>query len=161
MTVPAPSPAAPPHDLALYGALWALAFAHTPDLREGKMIGSPALFIGRRMAACVLGAYRAPFAPPRNRDPLHIFPRHILASRDWLATFWADLQGWHGPAALIWPENDIAFRARELARWRALWPDAPVRTIPRCGHFLWEDAPADSIAALRKLLADRRTRLAP
>jgi len=100
----------------------------------------------------VMAAYRAPFAPPRSREPLHIFPRHILASRGWLAQLWADLQGWTGPAALVWPENDIAFRRKELARWRTLWPDAPVKKIPRCGHYLWEDAPAESISGLKSVL---------
>lgn len=47
---------ATPHDMALYGALRALAFISTPDLREGRMFGSPSLYVGRRMAACVLGA---------------------------------------------------------------------------------------------------------
>lgn len=103
--------------------------------------------------AAVMAAYRAPFAPPRDRAPLHVFPRHILAARDWLATLWSDLEGWQGRAALIWPENDIAFRDRELARWRTLLPAAPVRTIARCGHFLWEDAPEESVAALREMLA--------
>jgi len=101
----------------------------------------------------VMNAYRAPFVPPRSREPLHIFPRHILASRDWLSELWTGLQHWRGRAAFIWPENDIAFRDRELSRWKALWPDAPVRIIPRCGHFLWEDAPEESIAALRDMLA--------
>lgn len=102
-----------------------------------------------RPAPAVMAAYRAPFAPPRSREPLHLFPHHILASRDWLAQLWADLQGWQGRAALVWPENDIAFRGKELARWRSLWPEAPVRTIPRCGHFLWEDAHDEALAAIR------------
>jgi haloalkane dehalogenase len=101
----------------------------------------------------VMEAYRAPFRPPRDRTPLHVFPYHILASRDWLAQLESDLRHWHGPAAFIWPENDIAFRAKELSRWRRLWPDAHVQTIPRCGHFLWEDAPAESTAALSLALA--------
>jgi haloalkane dehalogenase len=105
-----------------------------------------------RLKADVMAAYRAPFVFPRSRDPLYLFPRNILASRVWLAKLWEDLQGWHGPAGLIWPENDIAFRARELARWQSLWPGAPTRTIPRCGHFLWEDAPAESSAALLDLI---------
>lgn len=103
--------------------------------------------------AAVMEAYRAPFARPRSRAPTHIFPHHILASGGWLADLWTELQDWRGPAALIWPENDIAFRDRELARWRAIWPEVPVRTIPQCGHFLWEDAPEESIAALQDLLA--------
>jgi haloalkane dehalogenase len=100
----------------------------------------------------VMEAYRAPFRPPRDRAPLHIFPHHILASRDWLARLETDLRTWQGPAAFVWPENDIAFRARELTHWRRLWPHASVTTIPRCGHFLWEDAPQDCVSALAQIL---------
>jgi haloalkane dehalogenase len=96
----------------------------------------------------VMAAYRAPFTPPRERAPLHVFPHHILASRDWLARLEAELAGWRGDAAFVWPANDIAFRRKELARWRRLWPQARVTTIARCGHFLWEDAPQESTAAL-------------
>jgi len=48
--------AALPHDMALFGALRALSVAATPDLREGRMFGCPAVYVGRRMAACVLGS---------------------------------------------------------------------------------------------------------
>lgn len=44
------------HDMALYDAMRALAVAQTPDIRDGRMFGAPAVYIGRRMAACVLGA---------------------------------------------------------------------------------------------------------
>jgi|GEM_PF-3129940 len=90
----------------------------------------------------------APFAPPRDRAPLHVFAHHILASRDWLAQLETELAGWRGEAAFVWPDNDVAFRRKELARWRRLWPHVAVTTIARCGHFLWEDAPLESVAAL-------------
>lgn len=51
-----PAPSRPAHDQALYRTLRALAFAVSPDIREGQMFGAPAVFVGRRMAACVLGA---------------------------------------------------------------------------------------------------------
>jgi len=99
-------------------------------------------------APAVMAAYRAPFAPPRDRAPLHVFAHHILASRDWLAQLETELAGWRGEAAFVWPDNDVAFRRKELARWRRLWPHVAVTTIARCGHFLWEDAPLESVAAL-------------
>ena len=101
-----------------------------------------------------MAAYRGPFAPPRARSPLHVFPRHITASRDWLASLYRDLSGWQGSVAFIWPCNDIAFRQKELDRWRQLWPQATVEKIDRCGHFLWEDAPAQSIECLKRALGD-------
>jgi haloalkane dehalogenase len=103
-------------------------------------------------SAEVMQAYRAPFRPPRDRTPLHVFPRHILASRDWLAQLETELNAWRGEAAFVWPENDIAFRLQELTHWRQMWPHARVTTIPRCGHFLWEDAPLDSLMALTRML---------
>ena len=102
----------------------------------------------------VMAAYRAPFAAPRDRAPLYVLPQHILASRDWLARLETDLIRWRGPAAFVWPENDIAFRRKELDRWRRMWPEARVTTIARCGHFLWEDAPEESTAALLQSLND-------
>jgi haloalkane dehalogenase len=107
-------------------------------------------------SAEVMAAYRAPFAAPRDRTPLHVFPKHILASRGWLAELERDLLGWSGPASFIWPQNDIAFREKELSRWLRLWPHAGVRRIANCGHFLWEDAPEESVDLLRDALAQER-----
>lgn len=50
-----PAPQRPAHDMALFAALRALAFSLAPDLREGRMFGSPSILVGRRMAGCVLG----------------------------------------------------------------------------------------------------------
>ena len=41
-------------------------------------------------------AYRAPFAPPASRRPLHVFPRHILRSKPWLATIERRLEASRG-----------------------------------------------------------------
>jgi haloalkane dehalogenase len=100
----------------------------------------------------VMQAYRAPFDPPRMRTPLSIFPAQILGARDWLGALAGDLEVWTGPASFLWPDDDIAVRARELARWQKMWPHATAESIPRCGHFLWEDAPDDAVSALRKAL---------
>jgi haloalkane dehalogenase len=114
----------------------------------------PPTSMGRgRPSPEVMHAYRAPFAPPRSRVPLHTFaPQHPrlggLARRPRTTPVVVD-----GQAAFVWPDRDIALRSKELARWRTMFPDAPVREIERCGHFLWGDAPEDSIRALRELLA--------
>ena len=98
--------------------------------------------------AVTLRAYRTPFDPPAPRRPLHIFPRHILQSKHWLAEIERGLEGFSGQVAFIWPENDIAFRRQELERWQKLLPRAQVTKIENCGHYLWEDACAESLAAL-------------
>jgi len=100
----------------------------------------------------VMAAYRAPFGPGRDRSPLSVFPAQILGARSWLAELEADPAGWRGPAAFVWPDADIAFQARERARWPRLWPQARSAAIPRCGHFLWEEAPDEAVALLRGVL---------
>jgi TfoX/Sxy family transcriptional regulator of competence genes len=49
------APQRPAHDRGLFDALRTLALAEAPDLRTGQMFGCPALYVGRTMAACVLG----------------------------------------------------------------------------------------------------------
>lgn len=144
------------------------------DVRRGCLIahdwGGPigqwanerhALFVNRviplsmkrgRPDDTVMRAYRAPFEPPASRRPLHVFPRHILCSKPWLADIERNLETFTGPAALIWPENDIAFRGKELEKWRRILPRARIAKIANCGHYLWEDAPDDALAALQSHL---------
>lgn len=43
------------HDMDLFAALRRLAHASAPDLRDGRMFGCPALYVGRKMACCVMG----------------------------------------------------------------------------------------------------------
>jgi pimeloyl-ACP methyl ester carboxylesterase len=83
---------------------------------------------------------------------MHIFPREITRSSSWLAKIESGIAGFAGPVHFIWPENDIAFREKELQHWRRLFPKASITRIPCCGHFLWEDAPEDTLAALDKAL---------
>jgi hypothetical protein len=44
------------HDPVLFKELKTLALSFAPDLREGRMFGCPAIYVGRKMACCVLGS---------------------------------------------------------------------------------------------------------
>jgi len=109
----------------------------------------PAGMKRRKLSREELNAYRALFTSGKPRTPMHVFPKHITASGDWLDGLASRLNAYHGPAHFIWPDSDIAFRMRELERWKALLPRAPHTLLRSCGHYLWEDAPADCIAAIR------------
>lgn len=109
----------------------------------------PAAMRRRKLTLVEMTAYRAPFDPPRLRAPLHIFPRQITAAQDWLDNLETRLTAYRGPAVLIWPANDIAFRMKELDRWKKLLPQAQSVIIERCGHYLWEDAPQECAARVR------------
>lgn len=80
------------HDVALYQALLKLAFTEPTDLREGQMFGAPAIYVGRRMAACVLGGevgLRVPAgvaAYARNNGRARAFtPYGKSPMREWIA----------------------------------------------------------------------------
>ncbi|RMH16028.1 MAG: alpha/beta fold hydrolase [Acidobacteria bacterium] len=106
-----------------------------------------------RLTPAVMAAYRAPYAAPVDRRPTAVFPRAIVASRAFLADVEAGLESLRQlPAAIIWAKKDKAFRKRELERWRALFPAAPLTLIPDAGHYLQEDAPQAIAAAVRSFL---------
>ena len=113
----------------------------------------------RKLGEDEMATYRAPFRDPGTRRPMHIFPAAITASTDFLRDVESSLHNFHGPVGFIWPENDIAFRDKELAHWRALLPQAQVVRIARCGHFLWLDAPEESATAVRSFLQRTDSRI--
>lgn len=108
----------------------------------------PTTFKRRRMSPAELDAFRAPFQGRQARLPMHVFPREVTASGPWLS----ELEGWvrafQGPAHFLWPDGDVAFRAKELAHWRALLPQAEVTPMIKCGHFFWLEAPDECAAAI-------------
>jgi haloalkane dehalogenase len=112
----------------------------------------PASMKRRKLSDIEMAAYRGPFAERSSRKPLHVFPRQITGAKAWLAALEQDVKRFTGPVNLIWPDGDIAFRGKELERWRETLPQAEVVTVNRCGHYLWEDAPDECVAHLRALL---------
>ena len=115
----------------------------------------------RQLSKNEMATYRAPFRDPSTRRPMHIFPAAITASSDFLREIEDSLHDYRGPVGFVWPENDIAFRDKELSHWRALLPQADVVRIARCGHFLWLDAPEESAAAVRSFLQRTAARILP
>ncbi|WP_454196312.1 alpha/beta fold hydrolase [Nocardia sp. Marseille-Q1738] len=98
----------------------------------------------------VMNAYRGPFPTPDSREPVHVFPREILASRDLLADIERELPTvTDRPALIVWGTKDVAFRAAELRRWEQLFPQH--RTVPLvgAGHYIQEDASDEIVAAIR------------
>ena len=106
----------------------------------------------RKLSKDEMTAYRAPFPKGRSRKPMEVFPEQIIGASKWLRTLEAGVKPFDGPIKIIWPEGDIAYRIKELDRWVAMFPHASVTRLPDCGHYLWEDAPEDCIAALRDWL---------
>ena len=106
----------------------------------------------RKITPDELAAFRAPFDGRQSRKGMYVFPWAITGQGAWLAGLEPFVAGFEGPAHLIWPDGDIAFRSKELARWRKLLPQAGVTPLAKCGHFLWLEAPDEAAAAVRGFL---------
>ncbi len=101
------------------------------------------------LAPEVRRGYQAPFDDPSRRLGTYVFPRAIVHSAAFLGGLPATLADLDPDRVLfVWPENDVAFRERELTRWLTVFPGASVVKIPNCGHFLWEEAADETIAAI-------------
>lgn len=101
------------------------------------------------MATGIHDAYKAPFRHSRDWTGTHVFPACITDSHEFLGNVEAGIRTLPDARFLfLWPDKDVAFRARELARWQELLPAATVVPIANCGHYLWEEAPDDVVAAL-------------
>ena len=104
--------------------------------------------------------YEAPLLNPARRHGTHVFPREILKSRQFLNELEKNLHRIDGKNLLfLWPDKDIAFRAKELARWKCIYPDAEVVPLKNCGHFLWEEAGDECAQEISKWLLQVSTRL--
>ena len=55
-----------------------------------------------------------------------------------------------------WGHRDIAFRRKELDRWKSELSDLEVHEFTDCGHYLAEEAPDVLLSALRAFLTDSR-----
>jgi haloalkane dehalogenase len=104
----------------------------------------------RELSEAVMRAYRGPFPDPESRRPVHVFPREILGSREFLAGVERGLVALRDrPALIVWPTKDVAFRHRERRRWEELFPNHSTTLLEGAGHYIQEDAPDEIVAAIR------------
>lgn len=59
------------------------------------------------------------------------------------------------PSLLIWGMQDWCFRESCLRRFEAVWPAATTVEIADAGHYVIEDAPDETLAAMESFLAER------
>ncbi len=117
----------------------------------------------QRLDRLVEQAYLAPYATWRQRAAVYQFVQDIpLTPRHptWrtLENIEAGLpQLGHLPIQLIWGLQDWCFRPECLEKFISLWPTAEVQRLADVGHWVVEDAPAETLA----LLSDWLQRTAP
>ena len=92
--------------------------------------------------------------PAGSRDACAALPGHIIGATDWLRSIWDQRATFTGkPALVFWGFRDIAFRRKELERWKAELEDFTLHEFEDCGHFLAEEAPERILPELRKFLS--------
>ena len=103
----------------------------------------------RRLSPAEMAHYRAPFPTPDARMPTYVFPREILASREFLAEVESGLSRLaHLPTLLAWGGKDAAFRATERRRFEAVFPHHHRVVFEQARHYLHEDVPDELAAAI-------------
>ena len=108
------------------------------------------------LTAPVLEHYRQAQPTPQARRGCAALPGHIVGATDWLASIWGERAKFAGkPTLLFWGFKDIAFREKELGRWKSELQDYELHEFRDCGHFLAEEAPERMLPALRSFMEAR------
>ena len=101
----------------------------------------------------IMAHYRAAQPSPGARAANAALPGYIVGAGDWLGSIWRERAAFADkPALILWGHKDIAFRKKELDRWKAALSDYELREFEDCGHFLAEEAPESLVAALRTFM---------
>ncbi len=101
----------------------------------------------------IMAHYRNALPTPDARAAMAAFPGHIVGASDWLRSIWDDRAAFADkPALLLWGLKDIAFRSRELERWKSALRNFELHEFEDCGHFLAEEAPDRVVSALRDFM---------
>ncbi|HEX2273197.1 MAG TPA: alpha/beta fold hydrolase [Acidimicrobiales bacterium] len=109
----------------------------------------------RRLSRPEMAHYRGPFPTPDARTPTHVFPREILASRDFLAEVEAGLARLADvPALIAWGGRDFAFRENERHRFEATFGRHRSVVFEGAGHYLQEDVPEELASEIERWWGD-------
>ena len=101
----------------------------------------------------IMSHYRNAQPAPAARDANAALPGYIVGAGDWLHSIWEDRAAFADkPALLLWGFRDIAFRRKELARWKSVLTDFQLHKFEDCGHFLAEEAPGRVTSSLRAFI---------
>lgn len=98
----------------------------------------------------VMNAYRGPFPTIESRHAVHVLPRAITHSADFLGEIESGLSRLRDrPALILWPTADVAFGDNELKRWEETFVNHKTVKLDGAGHYIQEDQPNEIITAIR------------
>ena len=106
------------------------------------------------LTPAVMEHYRNAQPTPEERSASAALPGAIIGATDWLRSIWGDRATFREkPALVLWGMKDIAFRRKELDRWRSELANVEAHEFGDCGHFLAEEAPGDIAPLVREFMA--------
>lgn len=101
----------------------------------------------------IMAHYRNALPSPYARAANAALPSYIVGADDWLDSIWRERAAFADkPALIVWGLRDIAFRKKELDRWKSELSDIEVHEFENCGHFLAEESPEELVKALRAFM---------
>ena len=102
----------------------------------------------------IMAHYRNALPSPKARAANAALPGYIVGATDWLASIWRERAAFTDkPTLILWGFEDVAFRRKELERWKSELSDFELHEFDDCGHFLAEEAPDRILPLLRDFLA--------
>jgi haloalkane dehalogenase len=107
----------------------------------------------RTLTAALHRHYTAVHATPQERYGMWVLAREVLDAGRWWQSQWERRARIAGiPALLLWGMRDPAIKPVNRARWQSCLTDVRMVTFPTAGHFVQEEQPAASSAAVREFL---------
>ena len=101
----------------------------------------------------IMAHYRSAQPSPAARAASAALPGYIVGASDRLGSIWQDRAAFADkPALILWGLKDIAFRRKELERWKSALQHIELHELEDCGHFLAEEAPGNVVEALRTFM---------
>ncbi len=101
----------------------------------------------------VMAHYRNAQPRPDARAANVALPGHIVGATGWLGSIWSERAAFaEKPALILWGSKDIAFREKELERWKSELADFELHEFEDFGHFLAEETPEALLPVLRAFM---------
>ena len=105
------------------------------------------------LTPAIMAHYRNAQPTPDSRSAIAALPGYIVGATDMLRSIWSEREAFADkPALILWGFKDIAFRRKELERWKFELSDFELQEFEDCGHFLAEEAPEKLLLALRAFM---------
>jgi haloalkane dehalogenase len=109
----------------------------------------------KKLTKAVHRHYIQALPSPAERQGTWIFLQELLGSSDWYQSLWDQRHRIQDkPALILWGMQDVAFKQKELDRWRSLFPHAQVVKLETAGHFLQDEEGLEVADQIRDFLRE-------